>query len=201
MEDLQTNQGFWDNFLWPLAVAAVIWFVIYFRKEISKMLHKKELIAIINLEMDELYEIHLGSDEKLFSKLLLIKRLVREGKYERFEIKIKKLFLVKLLDSYDKEQIELFILSKEQEIKDKMEILLKHPFDNRVETEANIIFIILENILRKHNPNATNFTKIEMFREREPRITFAVYLSQTQFADLAQRQNKTEHQMKASLAM
>ncbi|HTO16525.1 MAG TPA: hypothetical protein VLZ83_12190 [Edaphocola sp.] len=199
MEELQTNQGFWDNFLWPLAVAAIIGIAIYFRKKISKMLQKKELITIINLKMNEFYEISFGSDEKLFSKLLLIKSLVRDGKNERFEIKIKKLFLVKRLDSYEKEHIELHIKSKEQEFKDKIEILLKHPYDNRMESDANVIYVILENIIRKRDPNGTNCTKIEMFREQEPKITFPVYLSQSQFSDLAKKQNKTEQLMKASL--
>lgn len=193
------NQGFWDNFLWPLAVAAVIGIAIYFRKEISKTLQKKHLITILNIETDQFYNIRLSGDENLFSKLLLVKKLIRDGKNDRFQVCCKKTFSVRGLNAYDREQIELHIRSKEQEIKDKVEILFKHSFDNRIEIDPNVAYTAIESILKKKDPNVTNFVKIELFQEQEPRIAFPIYLPLNQFSDLAQRQGKTIDEMKRSL--
>lgn len=199
MSNTDIIHGFLDNFLWPLAVAFVIGVFLVFRKKISQIFVKKDLLTIINFESDQTYSIRFSSDDKLFSKLLLIKKLIREGKTDRFQIKIKKLFPTRHLNNYEKEQIELHLQSKAKQIKDKLEILLIHPFDLGLENDPNLIYITIENILRTRDANVTGFTKIEMYREQDPKITFPIYLSSAQFYDLSQSQNKTTDEMKSSL--
>lgn len=199
LKDLQTNGGFWDNFIWPLCLAIVIGLWYIFRKKIQSLFSKKEFITIININTDEFYNLTLSSDEKLFSKLMLIKNLVRNNQKEKFEIKIHKLYTTKQLNDFEKKQLDLHLETKTQEIKDKIEILLLNPLDTRIDNSGYTLNIIIENLLQRQDSNVTNYTKLDIYRTTDPKISFPVYLNPEQFQEFCNYNHKTELQMKNEL--
>lgn len=54
LNELQTNAGFWDNFIWPLCVVLVIAVASFFHKKITSLFSKKEIILQTNKEKPQI---------------------------------------------------------------------------------------------------------------------------------------------------
>lgn len=85
------------------------------------------------------------------------------------------------------------------ELKEKLVILLYREVDLRIENNMEFVYEIFKNILKKSNPNVTGKTKLEIYRNYDPKISFPIYLDEDDFSNLCKEQNLNEEEMKQKL--
>lgn len=201
LSGLKNNTGFWDNFVWPLAVAAVIGIFILLRQFVFKPRQKKEIKPVLKLSLSSDYNITLTADNDILSKLTLIKQLIRQNNSDGYEIEIKATFKINNYDQYQKKEFELKLKTKITDIKTKFEILLLRPFDFFIENSPETLKTIVEKILEKQPIIVSGRTKLDIYRTTDPKITFPVYLRQEDFETICKKENKTVEEMKQILSI
>ncbi|OPC32652.1 hypothetical protein [Elizabethkingia miricola] len=197
---LNIMTGFWDNFVWPIAVAAFISISALLKKKL-KLVLKKEVKPIIKLSLNSDNNISFVSDNDILSKLTLIKQMIRQNNSDGYELEIIPTFKTKNFDRYQKKEFQLKLKSKASEIKCKFEILLFRSFDFFIENSPESLKIIIEKILEKQPSNVSGLTKLDIYRTIDPKITFPIYLTQKDFETICKKENKTIEEMKQILCI
>jgi hypothetical protein len=201
LSGLKNNVGFWDNFVWPLAVAAVIGIFLLLKQFVFKPRPKKEIKPILKLSIDSDNNISLNSDNDILSKLTLIKQLIRQNNFDGYEIEIKATFKTNNFDQYQKKEFELKLKTKAADIKSKFEILLFRPFDVFIENSPDTLKIVIEKILERQPFIVSGRIKLDIYRTDAPKITFPVYLTKEDFETICKKEKKTVEEMKQILSI
>lgn len=201
LSGLKISTGFWDNFVWPLAVTAVIGIFILFKKSVFKPRQKKEIKPVLKLSLSSDNNITLTADKDVLSKLTLIKQLIRQNNSDGYEIEIKATFKTNKFDQYQKKDFELKLKTKVSDIKTKFEILLLRPFEVFIEKSPETLKMVIEKILEKQPFIVSGRTKLDIYRTTDPKITFPVYLTQEDFEAICKKENKTIEEMKKILSI
>lgn len=193
------GSGIWDNLIWPIMVAAILAGGGLIWKRISQK-KKKETRPTINLVIDEHWKIQSISDNRFHSKIQLAKQITRETKQKGIFIKLVPNYNTKQLDKYEKEDLKLGLKKKEEEIEQKIQILLIKPIELGLEQIDNLKTVI-NTILAGQLLNVTGRVKIDIYRNHEPQIYFPVYVTQNDFQKMAQKQNKSIKDFKQELSI
>lgn len=201
LSGLKSNTGFWDNFVWPLAAAAVTGIFLLLKRFVFKPRQKKEIKPVLKLSLSSDNNVKLTTDNEILSKLTLIKQLIRQNNSDGYEIEIVALFNTNNFDQYQKKELELKLKTKESDIKSKLEILLLRPFDIFIENSPETLKTIIEKTLEKQPFIVSGRTKLEIYRTTDPKITFPVYLTQEDFEAICKNENKTVEAMKQILSI
>lgn len=203
LSGLKNNSGFWDNFVWPLAVAIVIGNFLLLKQFVFKPKQIKEIKPVLKLSLSSDGNITLTSDNDILSKLTLIKQLIRQNNSDGYEIEIKATFKTNKFDKFQKKEFELKLKTKAADIKTKFEILLLRPFDVFIENSPETLKTIIEKILEKQPYWSTGSerTKLDIYRTSDPKITFSVRLTKDNFDTICKNDNKTAAEMKQILSI
>lgn len=201
LSGLKNNTGFWDNFVWPLAVAAVIGIFLLLKQFVFKRKQKKEINPVLKLSLSSDNNITLTADNDILSKLTLIKQLIRQNNSDGYEIEIKTIFKINNFNQYQKRELELKLKTKVSDIKSKFEILLLRPFDIFIENSPETLKTVIDNMLERRPANVSGRTKLDIYRTTDPKISFPVYLTQEDFGAMCKNENKTFKEMKQILSI
>ena len=96
--------------------------------------------------------------------------------------------------------MKLGLKKKEEEIEQKIQILLIKPIELGLEQIDNLKTVI-NTILAGQLLNVTGRVKIDIYRNHEPQIYFPVYVTQNDFQKMAQKQNKSIKDFKQELSI
>jgi hypothetical protein len=199
MDTLQngfTTQGFIDNLVYPLIVAAILGALALIFSRLRKK-RVKQISPIITFSLDETNAIRLKTNE-LTNKVSLLRRLIRTGKVDGKFVVVKPTFPLSKIKTISKEEYLLKLSELERLIEKKIEILLMRVISNETEDIENIIFIF-QRIVDRKSPNVTELIKIDIYRQHHPEIYFPIHVTQIDFESIAQNDNKTTDDIKLQL--
>jgi hypothetical protein len=204
LQQLRDNPGFWDNYVWPLAVTITIAIFSAAYLLLKRFWTKSDNFkpkVVFNLKINNDGLILLDEPRDIESKLFFARQLVRSGSIDLVEVIIKPDFKLSAFDKYRREEINLKLVQKCQSIKQRLEILLLKPIEHRLEIHGPYLLKVFQNILNYPSPNVTGLIKIDIYRNQSPEIYFPIHLTQDEFEKMAIRHNKSVSVFKNELCI
>jgi len=199
MDTLQngfTIQGFIDNLVYPLIVAAVLGMLALVFSRLRKK-KVKQVVPTIAFTLDEANTIRLKTNE-LQKEISLIRQLIRTDKVDGKFVEVKPTFSLSKVKSISREEYLLRLSELERLIEKKIEILLMRVISNETEDLGNVVFVI-QRLVERKSPVVTELTKIDIYRQHLPEIYFPIYITQNELETIASDDNKTIDDLKLQL--
>jgi hypothetical protein len=205
LQQLSSNQGFWENYIWPLAVfitsGLITGTVLIVRQQLKKKRLKAELKIEFVLKIDSDNRVLIEDDKKINSKLGLARQFIRKNELERVIIKIVPNFSLRKLDNYQREELQLRLKNKSEAIRKKLEILLMRSFDLGLEQFNENVRVVFENSINYPAANVTGLIKLDIYRNYDPKIYFPIYVTSDEFKKIAEGQKKSVDKIKDELCI
>lgn len=205
LEQLSSNHGFWDNYIWPLAVfitsGVITGMVLIIRQRLKKKRVKPELKVELTLNINSDNRLSISKDKKFNSKLGLARQFVRKNQAERIIIKIVPDFSLRKFDDYQKEELHLRLKSKSDGLRKKLEIFFMRPIDLGLEQYIDNVRVVFENLINYPDSNVTGLIKLDIYRNHDPKIYFPIHITRDEFKKIADSQKKSVDQMKSELCI
>lgn len=158
---------------------------------------KKEKFPIIRLEANEIGKISPIQDKYFDSKILLAKKLFQTGK-KGIKIELVPVYLFKKHDKFQKEKIKLELSDKEKIIEEKIKILLIKNIHYNLDFPENLKMVI-NTLISPRDSNVSGQIKIDFFRNVEPKIDFAIWITHDELKNIAINYNKSVDNLKNDL--
>lgn len=195
--------GFMDNYFWPLVVilsaALILGVVTRIRKQFKKRQKaKKDKRPTIKLYIDKNGDILPISDDKFATKIQLAKQITKTQRQKGLLIDLIPNYVTGHIDKYAKNELELKLKNKANEIEKKIEILLMRPIEPGLEHPNNLKTVI-NRFIAGQPFNVSGRVKIDIYRTYAPKINFPVYVTDKEFQKMAEGQNKTTEELKKKL--
>lgn len=157
----------------------------------------KESYPVLKLKADEIGRISPIEDHYFDSKILLAKKLFQTG-HTGMKIKLVPVYLYKKHDKFKKEKSKLELIDKEKSIEEKIKILLIKNIHYNLDFPGNLRMVV-NTLISSEDPNVSGQTKIVFFRNVEPRIEFAIWVTEEELTNIAINDNKSTDTLKNEL--
>jgi hypothetical protein len=204
-KELGSNPGFWDNYVWPMAVTLSIalctgvWLLV--KDKIRNLKGKNAAKVSLLFTIDRSGKISLSDDRHFASKIKLSRELIRKNQTEKVSVQIRPSYSVRKMDKYEKQEWELKLIEKSISLRSKIEILLMRAFDIELEENIETIKVVIQNMIIYPSSNVTGMVKLDIYRNYDPKIYFPIHVTQQEFERLATSQGKSVEAFKNELCI